>query len=160
MPPPAPATALAPSLLDRLTDPATVGLGLLVGYTTEQMLAAVRRDLEDLLNTRCPYHDMPAEFPAVAKSVVAYGLPDMTSLPATDEADRDNLARVLEGVIARYEPRLKGVRVTLLQDADESQLQVKFQIEARLAVDPSPEVGFVTVLELFSGQASVQARTA
>ena len=37
---------------------------------------------------------------------------------------------------------------------------MRFHIQARLNVDPSPEVGFETVLELTTGHASVKRATA
>jgi hypothetical protein len=36
-------------------------------------------------------------------------------------------------------------------------LKLEFQITAKLCVEPSPEVSFVTVLQLTTGQALVQA---
>lgn len=157
MPPPAP-TQLAPSLLDRLTDPAAGGPALRYGYTQEQMIAAVRADLEVLLNTRSSYTDVPAEYPETARSVLGYGLPDLTSMPSASDAERAALGDALAAAIARYEPRLRAVRVSLLDPGGgEGLRQVRFQIDASLDVDPAPEVGFVTVLELSTGQASVAA---
>jgi type VI secretion system protein ImpF len=138
-PPTGPTLPLAPSVLDRLIDPDAGGPGLRYGYTLEQMMAAVRADIENLLNTHCPYPDMPAEYPETAASVLAFGLPDMTALPVATDAERAALGEVLATVIARYEPRLKNVRVRL-QDGGSGRgiPQVKFHIDARLAVDPAP----------------------
>ncbi|QEL19459.1 type VI secretion system baseplate subunit TssE [Limnoglobus roseus] len=155
MPTPALPTALTPSVFDRLTDPEAGGPGLRIGYTLSQMMTAVRIDLEELLNTHSPYEDVPAEFPLVADSVLTYGLPDVTALPAAGDADKQRLGYLLAGIIARHEPRLIGVTVTLLDGESRSDLQVQFRIDARLAVDPSPEVGFVTVMDIFSGATSV-----
>ena len=41
-----------PSLLDRLIDPEADGTTFKHGYSVQQMVAAVYRDLEELLNTR------------------------------------------------------------------------------------------------------------
>jgi type VI secretion system protein ImpF len=160
VPPPALPTALIPSLVDRLTDPDAGGPGLRYGYSVDQVLASVRADLEVLLNTRSPYPDVPAEYPLTARSVLAYGLPDLTTAPAASEADRTAIGAALADAVARYEPRLRRVRVAVLDDDRPGGLrQVKFQIDAVLAVDPAPEVGFVTVLELSTGQASVAPTT-
>ena len=123
------------------------------GYDHRQMLDAVRRDLEELLNTRQP--DPPPEFPEVARSVVAYGLPDLSSVGGASIPQRDALCRVIEATIARYEPRLRKVRVTIADPPDRAALAVRFHVEAALNVDPAPEVTFETVLDLTSGRATV-----
>src|SRR5205085_2465499 len=47
-----PKLGLMPSVLDRLVDPASAGTEGQRGYTLNQMMEAVRKDLEELLNTR------------------------------------------------------------------------------------------------------------
>ena len=55
------------------------------------MIDAVRRDLEDLLNTRRSAGRVRAAFVEVSNSVVAYGLPDLASVSAsTDGGARGN----------------------------------------------------------------------
>lgn len=151
MPPP----DLMPSLVDRLTDPEAGGPGMRYGYSADQMLASVRNDLEVLLNTRAGFFDIPDEFPETRKSVAAFGLPDVTSMPTATAKDLDAIGELLAEMVLRFEPRLRGVRIGLLEDSGEGLKQVRFQIDAMLAVDPAPEVGFVTVFELATGQASV-----
>ena len=51
---PDPFQGLMPSVLDRLIDAESAGTPTRQGYTLSQMEDAVRRDLEDLLNTRRP----------------------------------------------------------------------------------------------------------
>lgn len=148
-------TALTPSVFDRLTDPEAGGPGMRVGYTLDQMMTAVRLDLENLLNTHAPYETIPDEYPLLAGSLLTYGLPDLTALPAAGDADRQRLGRRLADIIARHEPRLRAVTVTLLDADSPSDLKVQFRIDARLAVDPSPEVGFVTVMDIFTGATAV-----
>ena len=43
----------------------------------------------------------------------------------------------------------------MLQNPDGNDRSVRFRIEARLSVDPAPEVAFDTVLELTTGHYSV-----
>jgi type VI secretion system protein ImpF len=148
-------TALTPSVFDRLTDPEAGGPGMRIGYTLEQMMAAVRIDLEELLNTHSPYEEIPPEYPLTADSLLTYGLPDLTALPAAGDADKQRLGQLLGEIIARHEPRLRAVTVTVIDGDSPSDLRVQFRIDARLAVDPSPEVGFVTVMDIFSGATSV-----
>lgn len=151
--------ALMPSLIDRLIDPDSAGTAWRQGYSVAQMIDAVRADLEDLLNTRQSFGDLPADYPLTATSVLTYGIPDLGSLRATGEGERAGIARLLERIVTQVEPRLKRVRVTLVEEDDDTDRRVRFHIDALLAVEPAPEVGFVTVLELTTGHASVAPRT-
>ena len=53
---------LTPSALDRLVDPDADRAGSRRGYTPQQMIDLVRRDLEDLLNTHQSDRGIPEEF--------------------------------------------------------------------------------------------------
>jgi type VI secretion system protein ImpF len=147
-------TRLTPSLLDRLIDQ-EVEQGSSRGYDHRQMIDVVRRDLEDLLNTRLTNTDVPATFVEVNNSVATYGLPDLTSVSADTAAQRAEIGRVIERVIERFEPRLRQVRARLVESTGGLQT-VRFQITAELNVNPAPEVGFETVLELMTGHASIK----
>ncbi|HET6574490.1 MAG TPA: type VI secretion system baseplate subunit TssE [Fimbriiglobus sp.] len=153
MPPANQSPRLLPSLLDRLTDPESMG-GLVAGYDPREMLDAVRADLEELLNTRRTAVDVPPEFEQVRRSIVTYGLPDLAGFNATAPEQSAELARVIAEVVARHEPRLVKVKVTAAR-GEAGARSIKFHIEAALNLDPAPEVGFETVLELTSGRATV-----
>ena len=43
----------------------------------------------------------------------------------------------------------------MIDDKSKGGLSIRFRIEAELNVDPAPEVGFETVLELTTGRATV-----
>ncbi len=152
MPPPQPKRGLQPSILDRLIDPESAGTAILSGYTVEKMYAAVLRDLEDLLNTIHTARDIPAEFSELRDSVVSYGLPDLASLEAISPNQRTAIGESIRKAIARFEPRLRAVRVMLLKQEDLVQMSLRFRIDARLAVDPAPEVAFDTILEVGTGK--------
>jgi type VI secretion system protein ImpF len=147
---------LLPSVLDRLIDPEAGGTKARKGYTVEQMFRAVQRDLEDLLNTRTSHVGLPAAFAEVHHSLIAYGLPDLTSLNAVTPSEREAIGRVIEGVIARFEPRLREVRATLIDPGNNRERTVRFHIDAKLSLDPAPEVAFDTILELTTGHYVVQ----
>jgi type VI secretion system protein ImpF len=151
-PPPQPKRGLQPSILDRLIDPESAGTTILTGYTVEKMYAAVLRDLEDLLNTVHTARDISAEFPDVRDSVVAYGLPDLASVESISSDQRSAIARTIRKAIERFEPRLRAVKVTLMKDEDATRMALKFRIDARLAVDPAPDVAFDTILEVGTGK--------
>lgn len=148
-----PARGLQPSVLDRLCDPESAGTAMLSGYSVEQMVGAVLRDLNELLNTVQGVAAVPAEFPQTRDSIVCYGLPDLTSTPAVSNDQRQGIGRAIKRTIERFEPRLRAVKVTLLQPQEDlTRLAIRFRVDARLAVDPAPDVAFDTVLELGSGK--------
>jgi type VI secretion system protein ImpF len=72
---------------------------------------SVRRELERLLNTRCPFpaHRL-ADRP---RSVIDYGLPELTGFSAHGFEDRERLAELIRRAVEAFEPRLSGVRVRL-----------------------------------------------
>jgi len=146
-----PSQGLMPSIVDRLIDPASAGTDARRGYSWSQMLESVRRDLEDLLNTRQTHAGLPIQLTRVARSMVSFGLPDLTSFTVTSMAARDEVARKLEAIIGQHEPRLKDIHV-ILSDVEEGNKQaVRCHIEARFALDPAPEVSFDTLMEPLTG---------
>jgi type VI secretion system protein ImpF len=148
---------LMPSVLDRLIDPNSGGTKAQPGYTLEQMIAAVQRDLEELLNTRQSHEDLPVEFTELHNSVLAYGLPDLNSLNAITPRQRAQIGQLLETGIQRFEPRLCQVRAVALEAGESKDRAIRFRVTARLNVDPAPEVAFDTVLELTTGHYSVKS---
>jgi type VI secretion system protein ImpF len=148
---------IMPSVLDRLIDPESSGTGWMRGYSVAQMSEAVQRDLEELLNTRQSHVGLPEEFVELHTSIYGYGLPDLTSLNAVTAQQREEIGRVLEATVALFEPRLRDVRATLVDAGDGKERHVKFRIEARLRMDPAPEVAFDTILELTTGQYQVKS---
>jgi type VI secretion system protein ImpF len=142
-----------PSILDRLIDPDSEGTAFRQGYSLEQIIDAVRRDLEDLLNSHQSYLHFPEDYAELRNSVLLYGMPDLMS---ANPSEREHLAELVEQVITRFEPRLRNIRV-VLAEGDGEDRTVRLQVEAQVNVDPSPEVAFETVLELSTGYLSIQA---
>jgi type VI secretion system protein ImpF len=121
-----------------------------------QLKAALRRDLEWLLNSRRNPEPAGESTPELSYSVYNYGLADITSLSMMVPDDQQRLSRMMETAIARYEPRLQGVVVTLRAPTAASRV-LRFQIEGMLRVDPAPEhVSFDTLLELASAHYQVE----
>jgi type VI secretion system protein ImpF len=148
--------ALMPSILDRLIDPESGGTAWRRGYGPEQMSDVVKRDVEELLNTRQSHAGLAEQFVELHRSIYAYGLPDLTSLNATTLQNRAEIGRVLEVVVAQFEPRLRDIQAHFLDAGDGNDRTVRFRIAARLDLDPAPEVAFDTILELTTGRYSVQ----
>ena len=125
--------------------------------SVKQLKAALRRDLEWLLNTRQIAGGVPEAYPGLEGSLYSYGLPDVSHLSANSIRDRNRLLRMLENTVTSFEPRLSGVKVNLIDSGSNSGRQLRFQIEALLLMDPAPElVSFDTVLELTSGEYQVK----
>jgi len=152
-------TAITQSVLDRLIDrepdsqterPPTRA------QSVRQLKAAVRRDLEWLLNTRRNPEAAPDAASELAHSLYVYGLPDITSFSLNSTKDQNRLAWLLENAIKEFEPRLKAVRVRM-ETPGSGLRALRFQIEGMLAMDPVPErVTFDTLLELTSGSYRVK----
>ena len=147
--------AVQPPLLDRLID-----LEPLSGDPQQTRAAAVRslrealrRDLEWLLNTRRTPLDLTKSFEELPLSVFNYGLPDFSALSANAPKDRQKLLAELERTISLFEPRLRNVRVVLVEGSGVGTRMLRFQIEGSLQVDPSPEhISFDGELQLASGE--------
>jgi type VI secretion system protein ImpF len=147
---------LLPSILDRLVDPESGGTAARRGYSVDQMIDAVRGDLEDLLNSRRMVTDIPEELAEVRRSVVAYGVPDLSAFEATGPGTAGRVCAAIEEAIATFEPRLADIRVVPLKGDASKSLRLDFEIRATLRLDPSPEVAFVTLLKLTTGEATIE----
>jgi type VI secretion system protein ImpF len=141
------------SVLDRLIDAYPNNrqeVPLTRSQSVHELKAALRRDLEWLLNTRRTIYQPEApegETLELAESVFNYGVPDFTSFTLGSGKDLARLTRLLEEAIMRFEPRLQGVRVTP-QPVEKGQRAVGFSIEGMLQIEPSPElVAFDTVFD-------------
>jgi type VI secretion system protein ImpF len=153
---------LQPSLLDRLTDDEPESK---VESRDKRVLSparlheCVRRDLSWLLNTTHLQAVQPLDdYPAVASSVVNFGMKDLTGLTVSS-LDIPALERTLSQVIARYEPRLlrRTVKVRLVVDKERmSHNAVVFDIEAELWAQPLPLRLFLrTEIDLENGRVAV-----
>jgi len=150
------APGLKPSIINRLIDPASEGTSWRRGYGIEQMVESVQQDLEDLLNTHRTDQDIPEELVEVRNSIVTYGMPDLVSQQSTAPDAGQRVGKAIEEAIARFEPRLSHVHATLIEPKGPHQLRLEFRIQSILRVDPAPEVAFVTVLKLSTGETSIQ----
>jgi type VI secretion system protein ImpF len=101
-----------------------------------QFRRQVQRDLEQLLNTRNAFFDLPSEFEEVGQSVIAYGLPDFSIVRRQDEP---RLCLAVKDAIERFEPRLREVVVTLIPSSPPNDRTLKLRIDAKLLIDPAPE---------------------
>ena len=152
---------ITPSIVDRLLDydpkvsteaPKSRSQGV------RELKQSVRRDLEWLLNTRHTADEIPEGLEEVNKSLAIYGLPDFTGLSSKNSDDRKSLIRNIERALRIFEPRFMNLKVVLVE-SDELERGVKFQIQASLRMEPTPEpVVFDTVLQMGRGEFKVQEK--
>lgn len=69
----------------------------------------MRREVEDLLNTRCPFPNHEIE--GSPRSVIDYGVPDFSGLSPMAREDQKVVARGIGAAIEAFEPRLRDVYV-------------------------------------------------
>lgn len=147
-----------PSLIDRLIDrnPGESADAPVSRETSiAQYRASVSRDVEWLLNARQSILEIPAGLEEVPRSVLAYGLPDLTSIGTDTPEARSGLVRQIERTIRLFEPRMSQVRVRASETPD-GHRQIRLTIDGMLEMDPEPErVVFDTVVELARGDFSV-----
>ena len=107
---------LQPSVLDRLMQtesPFSSTSSELLGMDLAEIRECVRRDLQDLLNTRWRSTPLPRGQDELAVSLVNYGLPDFSGADLASPKNRRDFCRVVQRVIESFEPRLRNVRVLL-----------------------------------------------
>ena len=143
--------ALVPTLIDRLMDDDPDGpsdADPMLVYSVKAMHAALKRDLEALLNTRRRSHSVPRGLEEVQGSLLNYGLIDVTNSHSRSETIRADLGRMLATALTQFEPRLSSVKVTSCDNADPLDRSQRFRIEAVLNVEPAPElVCFDSIVE-------------
>lgn len=151
---------LRPSILDRLLDDEPhnqaehdPGQHQLI----RQLRNSVRRDLESLLNTRYHVTSPPDELHEVEHSLLNYGLPDLATINITDARKRDEFTAALQKTLAEYEPRFKSVKVSYVDNKDETDRTLRFRIEAVIYADPLPQVVvFDSILETVTRTVSIK----
>jgi type VI secretion system protein ImpF len=153
---------LQPSLLDRLTDnepeqrQESREKRIL---SPAKLRESVRRDLTWLFNTANLTTVMDlANFPAVAESVLNYGMPSLSGR-TTSSVEIPEMERLLRQAIWTFEPRLNknSIRVRLVADPLlMSHNALSFSIEAELWAQPIPLRLFLkTEIDLEAGNANV-----
>jgi type VI secretion system protein ImpF len=158
----APHERLLPFLLDRLTDddPATRMESRekrMVSF--RQFHKAILRDLTWLLNTPCKTErDELDQFPEVARSVLNFGVPDLTGMTQSDITPQ-LIERRLRQAIQQYEPRIPrdSLNVRVIQNAGVPGNTLSVEIRGLVWAQPLPESLFVkTDVDLETGLCNLQ----
>ncbi|VAW68070.1 Uncharacterized protein ImpF [hydrothermal vent metagenome] len=151
---------LRPSILDRLFDNDlnnNVEVDLDQHQKLKQLRDSVRRDLENLLNTRFRMIEPADEYSELKKSLLNYGLPDLATVNISDSEKRKKFIQHLESILIEFEPRFKTVKVTYMENSDILDRTLRFRIDATLYADPSPEVVvFDSILEPVTRNVNVE----
>lgn len=149
-------TSVRMPLFDRLTDDETwVSWEPRPRRTLDRqgLRQSVRRELEQLFNTRSP---LPVHYvPAADRTVLDYGIPDLSEYSPRNPDDRTQLAEMLRRAIVAFEPRLGEVRVRISEQLATARTLVA-QLEAVLiAEDVREPVSFELVVALNDGKVVV-----
>ena len=119
--------------------------------------AALRRDLEWLLNTRRNPLAAPESMAELSQSLFNFGLPDFSTFSVNATKDKQKLLVEIERTVALFEPRLRNVRCQLIEGTGTAARALRFQIEGSLQMDPSPEhISFDGELQLASGECQIR----
>jgi type VI secretion system protein ImpF len=125
--------------------------------SVRELKAAVRRDLEWILNSRRIVLPPDAALTELNKSVYVFGLSDFTGWSLNSNRDQIRLLRSVHQTIKVFEPRLGNVNIIPIESQTISTRTMRFRIEAMLLMDPAPEqVSFDTLLDLTSAKYQLQ----
>jgi len=149
---------MASSLIDRLSAEDAAALGSR-GPSLRDLKQALRRDLENLLNTRWRCKTWPPELDDfLDSSVVSYGIPDFTGANLANTRDMEEFRRMLERSIRLFEPRLRNATVTMV-DARGKDRRLVFRIDAKVALERDAaleDATFQTALDTANAMFTVQ----
>ena len=142
---------LTQSILDRLMDDdpeATRDPPKARNQMLRETIQAVRRDLENLLNTRRYCLAPPKELAEIPRSLYGFGVPDVSSVAMASEKARSAFRETVEKTIRAFEPRFKTVRVKFVEEGENLERTLRFRVDALLRMEPAPEpITFDTQLE-------------
>jgi type VI secretion system protein ImpF len=148
-------SSLLPSILDRLIEPQgeePVDLSMR-GQSVRELEEAVRRDLQDLLNTRRTTVDPYPDDSEISRSLLTFGLPELSDFNPTVPDQRRTLQAIIEQTIRQFEPRLMDVRVTSITVDKATGRGMRMCVEALLRVSPAPlPITFDTVVKPGTGE--------
>lgn len=126
-------------------------------FQVEKLRDFICRDVEALLNTRHAQFKPPAHLHELTNSVLTYGVDSFISANLITDEAKLTLAGRLQHSIARIEPRLKDINITIFNDRNTEQRILRMRIEARFSLREQPQVVcFDTKLHYSSQQFTVE----
>jgi len=99
----------------------------------------------------------PSQLTELERSLVNYGIPDITGLDVNSSDAREQLRRVIETALRDFDPRFKSVRVEMLPPAERSERTLRFRIDAVVHAAPAfEEIVFDSSWEPVTGEIEVK----
>lgn len=151
---------LRPTILDRLI--AKDSSASFEGVSVRELKASVARDVEWLLNTRVWVPWNLEGFEEARTSLLAYGLPDLSTYSWAEVDHAKSVGALIEECIRRFEPRIqpRSVHCDVERAEDISNFELRVRIEAVLHVEPILEpVVFDSGLDLAAGSIRIESFT-
>jgi type VI secretion system protein ImpF len=125
------------------------------GISESALRQEISEDLAALLNTvNLAAADDIAAFPDAERSIINYGLSDLTAM-SIDESAIDRFDVKLADILRAYEPRLApdSIRIERDDSVDRASLRIRFNIHAEMLSHPVDiPVEFVADIEVDSGK--------
>ncbi len=151
---------LLPSVLDRIKDnepDVSIDAPRNQAQVLRELKQSVRRDLEDLLNTRWRFVGWPENLSHLDDSLINYGIPDFAAADLDAAQNPDVLLAAIADCIRRFEPRLRNVRLQQLDTDDYASRTFRFRIDGVLCVEPLEDpVRFDSSLEPATGMVRIE----
>jgi len=148
------------SLLHRLIDnepgqSQERGMGYTIDYVSMQQ--EIRKNLENILNTRLNLFNLASKYLLIKTSVLNYGMPDFSRKYYVATSQQLELCENIKAIIEAYEPRLQQVRVHALQVEAKEHRSLVMRIEGliNMRLDTKQAV-FESNLDILSYQFSVE----
>jgi len=145
----------SPTVLDLLLQPLSHA-GEIAARSRNPQRDSIARDLEALLNTRRQEELVPPEYEEAAKSLLNFGVPEVTSYGNLNSPiEQNKLCKAMEEAIRIFEPRLRKVSVRLATSAKRGEV-LGILIEGTIASLGEREV-FNLGFQRDSGRISIEA---
>lgn len=150
---------LLPSVYDRLIDldpMAKSEAPKSQGQVIHEVKLSLRRDLENLLNTRWSCTNWPPEYEELDLSLINYGIPDFTGINMGSPDNQRRLVQIVTRAIEIFEPRLIKFSIDVQSKSENLERLLSFRVDGLLRSDPYPEqVVFDTSLNVHSSEFEV-----
>ena len=96
---------------------------------------SLRRDIEAMLNSRRHMLSWPVWFEELDRSLLAYGLDDLTNESLASDDFRARFVEEAEKQLRRLEPRLGRFDVTILPNRDELDATLRFRVTGTVTLN-------------------------
>lgn len=94
----------------------------------------IRKNLEEILNARTVYIEVPSYLSELASSIINYGLKDFSHYICTHKIMQHKLCNEVRNAISWFEPRLKNTSVYLENPEQPISRVIKLRIEGEITI--------------------------